>query len=197
MGQYHSNNESNATNVLTTIVLIIIIVGTVVFGLDLLGDKVTVEAETAEVTHTETQDVAEAPTEVVVEVAQEPTTEPTVAPTEALTLEPTVVPVVEVTPAEADTALDPEAVARGEISFVLCSACHGMDARGVAGLGKDLVASEFVSGLTDEELLAFIKVGRPVWDPANTTGVDMPPRGGNPALMDEQIMDIIAYIRSL
>jgi hypothetical protein len=27
--------------------------------------------------------------------------------------------------------------------------------------------------------------------------VDMPPKGGNPALTDAQIMDIIAFIRSL
>ena len=57
--------------------------------------------------------------------------------------------------------------------------------------------SDFVKGLSDQELLAFIKKGRPTSDPANTTGVDMPPKGGNPSLTDQQILDIIAYIRSL
>ena len=49
----------------------------------------------------------------------------------------------------------------------------------------------------DDELLTFIKTGRPIWDAENTTGIDMPPKGGNPALNDDDIVAIIAYIRSL
>jgi disulfide bond formation protein DsbB len=94
-------------------------------------------------------------------------------------------------------AYDPELVARGQTSFILCSACHGPDARGLPGLGKDMLASEFILSLTDEELLDFIKVGRPVWDATNTTGVDMPAKGGNPAMTDEDVMAVIAYIRTL
>lgn len=78
-----------------------------------------------------------------------------------------------------------------------CSACHGPNGEGVQGLGKDMQHSEFIAGLSDEELLAFIKTGRPIGDPLNTTGVDMPPKGGNPALNDEQLMDIIAFMRSI
>lgn len=92
---------------------------------------------------------------------------------------------------------DPALVAQGETLFALCAACHGPDARGLPNLGKDLVTSEFVAGLTDEALLEFIKVGRPLWDPNNTTGIDMPGKGGNPALTDEEILAIIAYIRTL
>ncbi len=95
------------------------------------------------------------------------------------------------------TAYDAELVALGEQQFTLCAACHGADARGVPNLGKDLIDSEFVQSLTDEELLDFIKTGRPIWDPMNTTGVDMPPRGGNPSLTDDDILAIIAYIRTL
>lgn len=96
------------------------------------------------------------------------------------------------------SALDPAMVAEGQTLFTsACTACHGMDARGVTGLGKDLVASEFVHSISDEELIAFIKTGRPAWDPANTTGIDMPPKGGNPAITDEQLASIVAYIRSL
>ncbi len=79
----------------------------------------------------------------------------------------------------------------------ICSACHGMDARGIENLGKDLIDSEFVDGLSDDELLTFIKLGRPIWDAENTTGIDMPPKGGNPALTDDQILAVIAYIRTL
>src|SRR5690606_18316969 len=81
--------------------------------------------------------------------------------------------------------------------FALCAACHGPEGYGIPNLGKDLVNSEFVHSLTDEDLLTFIKTGRPLWDPLNTTGIDMPPKGGNPALTDEDIMALIAYLRSL
>ncbi|MCA9987190.1 MAG: cytochrome c [Anaerolineales bacterium] len=90
---------------------------------------------------------------------------------------------------------DPEA---GEDKFnEVCIACHGPGGVGIEGLGKPFTTSDFLLAQSDEELLAFIKKGRPVGDPTNTTGVDMPPKGGNPALTDEQIMDIIAYVRTL
>jgi mono/diheme cytochrome c family protein len=78
-----------------------------------------------------------------------------------------------------------------------CAACHGPDAKGLPTLGKDLTTSEFAKEKTDQELLAFIKVGRPVSDPLNTTNVDMPPKGGNPALSDQDLLNIIAYVRTL
>ena len=92
---------------------------------------------------------------------------------------------------------DPERVSQGESLFVLCAACHGPDARGLPGLGLDLITSQFVEEYSDEALLDFVLIGRPVWDPANTSGVDMPPKGGNPALTDEDIRKIIAYMRTL
>ena len=60
-----------------------------------------------------------------------------------------------------------------------------------------MTTSEFIAGLSDEELIAFVKVGRRISDPLSTTGVDMPPKGGNPALTDEQLIDIIAFIRTI
>ncbi len=86
----------------------------------------------------------------------------------------------------------------GKTQFdTVCIACHGPGGVGVEGLGKPFTTSEFLLTVDDQELLTFIKTGRPISDPANTTGVDMPPKGGNPALTDEQLMDIIAYIRTL
>jgi disulfide bond formation protein DsbB len=92
---------------------------------------------------------------------------------------------------------DPALIARGKLGFTLCAACHGQDARGLPKLGKDLVTSEFIHTKNDQELLTFVKTGRPSFDPANTTGIDMPPKGGNPALKDDDILAIIAYVRSL
>lgn len=87
---------------------------------------------------------------------------------------------------------------KGKAAFATtCAACHGPNGEGVKGLGKDMTSSEFIAGLSDDELLAFVKVGRPINDPKNTTGVMMPPKGGNPALTDEQLLDIIAFIRTI
>ena len=44
-------------------------------------------------------------------------------------------------------------------------------------------------------MVDFIKVGRDPSDPLNTTGVAMPPKGGNPALDEEDLYDIVAFIR--
>jgi disulfide bond formation protein DsbB len=103
-------------------------------------------------------------------------------------------------PAAQEPAAQPVSMgdpAKGKENFSTCAGCHGPEGKGIEGLGKDMTSSEFIAGQTDEQLLAFVKVGRPATDPLNTVGVDMPPKGGNPALTDAQIMDIIAYIRSL
>jgi mono/diheme cytochrome c family protein len=78
-----------------------------------------------------------------------------------------------------------------------CIACHGPEGLGVSGLGKDLTTSEFVNEKSNSELVAFIKTGRPSSDPLNTTGVDMPPKGGNPALNDTDVLNIVAFMRSI
>ncbi len=78
-----------------------------------------------------------------------------------------------------------------------CRSCHGVGGEGVEGQGKDLRSSEFLRDLDDPALLAFIRAGRPVADPLNTTGKPMPPKGGNPLLKGPQLMDVIAYIRTI
>ncbi len=78
-----------------------------------------------------------------------------------------------------------------------CASCHGEDARGLPNLGKDLVGGSFFKTISDEDLSEFIKKGRPSGDKENTTGMDMPPKGGNPALTDADITAIIAFLRSL
>ena len=84
-----------------------------------------------------------------------------------------------------------------ELFAQACSACHGPDGTGIPGLGKDLIASEFVGGLNDEQLLTYIRTGRDVDDPLNTTGVPMPPSGGRPDLSDDDMLLIIAHIRTI
>jgi mono/diheme cytochrome c family protein len=95
-------------------------------------------------------------------------------------------------------SLDAAKVKAGESIFQsVCAACHGFNAKGIPGLGKPLIGSQFANSLSDDDLLAFIQKGRPVTDPLNTTGVMMPPRGGNPSLKDDDLRNVIAYIRSL
>lgn len=96
-----------------------------------------------------------------------------------------------------NTIVSGDAAVGEELFNQVCIACHGPGGEGIEGLGKDMTTSEFIAGTSDAELLAFIKTGRPIGDPANTTGVDMPPKGGNPALSDEELIDIIAYIRTI
>ena len=89
-------------------------------------------------------------------------------------------------------------VERGQILYrESCQTCHAPDGTGVPGLGNSMVDNEFIQSHTDEELITLIKVGRPASDPENLTGVDMLPYGGNPSLSDQDLQDIVAYLRTL
>jgi disulfide bond formation protein DsbB len=100
--------------------------------------------------------------------------------------------------AAGETAAPAGDAALGQTVFTgTCATCHGPDAMGLPGLGKNLHANAFVAERTDEAMVEFLKVGRPAGDPLNTTGVDMPPKGGNPALTDEDLLNVVAYVRSL
>jgi len=91
---------------------------------------------------------------------------------------------------------DPYAVAagRGAPKFKsVCATCHGLNGKGLPNLGKDLTISQFVRDTSDEDLLTFIKVGRPPMD----GNPEMPAKGGDPSLTDGQISDIIAYMRTI
>lgn len=137
-----------------------------------------------------------APAPKAVAIAAPATATPATAPAQQPA--PTAVAVAPAAHSDAlAVALDAEAVKRGKRTFLNCMACHGKDATGVKNMGKDLVHSPFVGGLSDDDLVAFIKKGRGPTDPGNTTHVAMPPKGGNPALKDDQLKDVVVYLRSL
>lgn len=97
-----------------------------------------------------------------------------------------------------EAILASEAYISGKQHFInTCTGCHQENGRGLPGLGLNIIPSNFVASASDAELERFIRSGRPVSDPNNITGVDMPPRGGNPALQPDHIRDIVAYIRGL
>ena len=143
------------------------------------------------------QPVQEAPPEVVAAQTEaaviiEPTVVAVVPTATAVAAEPTAIA------GELHAAYTTEQVAAGQRVFGgICFACHGQGGVGVAGLGKPLVNSEFVDGMTDEEMVAFLIAGRQPSDPLNTTGQLMPARGGNPMLSDQDLYNVVAYIRSL
>src|SRR4249919_3626475 len=76
-----------------------------------------------------------------------------------------------------------------QIFITLCATCHAADGTGVKGLGKNLVTSEYVHKASDEQLVQLIERGREAKDSLNTTGIAMPPKGGNAALTTKDIED--------
>ena len=98
--------------------------------------------------------------------------------------------------AEASTTIS-TATERGASLYTTCAGCHGASGEGVSGLGVSLTNNDFVERLSDDELVAFIKVGRAADDPENKTGQVMPPWGGNPSLTEPDLHDLVAFLRML
>jgi len=92
---------------------------------------------------------------------------------------------------------DEEVQAGIEIYNLACVSCHGPEGIGVEGLGKPWVDSEFINSRSNDEMLTFLIEGRASDHPDNTTGISMMPRGGNPNLTDDDLLDLIAYMRTL
>lgn len=90
------------------------------------------------------------------------------------------------------------AKAKGKVIYnKTCIACHGEGGLGVENLGKNWTTSEFIANSSDDELIAFIKVGRTIDDPMSAGNAPMPPYGGDPTLNDEDLKNIVVYMRSL
>ncbi len=95
-------------------------------------------------------------------------------------------------------SLDLPAIRRGREQYLgTCTACHGPNGEALPNLGKDLRHSEFVATQSDSQMRMFMKLGRNTWDAENTTGVAMPPKGGNPMLTDDDLVDIVHFLRYL
>ena len=91
-----------------------------------------------------------------------------------------------------------QSAAAGQRLFMAnCGLCHGQNAEGKPKLGKGLHDNDFVDSLSDDDLVIFLQEGRRANHPLNERGVDMPPRGGNPGLTDDDLRQVVAYLRSL
>lgn len=123
------------------------------------------------------------------EVAAEST--PATTPTPG----PTATPLPEAT-ASADNGQGD--AAQGRIYYEeTCAGCHGEAGEGVPGLGLPLIDSPLVVYAPDLELMIFLRVGRPADHPDNTLGVSMPPSGGRTDWGNQEMLDIVAYLRQL
>ncbi len=80
------------------------------------------------------------------------------------------------------------------VFFENCSACHGEDAMGIDDFGVQLHDSAFITAVTDDELINFIKQGRDETHDNNTTGLIMPPID---YLEDGEYKALITYLRTL
>ncbi|MDP7005337.1 MAG: cytochrome c [Phycisphaerales bacterium] len=78
-----------------------------------------------------------------------------------------------------------------------CASCHGADGQGLPELSPNLIGSEFIAKSSDEELIEYITIGRKADDPNSVMNLEMPPKGGNPMLKENDILSIVAYIRTL
>lgn len=95
-------------------------------------------------------------------------------------------------------ALEPGDAGAGRTLYLrTCMSCHGASGEGLPGLGMPLRSSSFVADMDDAGLVRFVEKGRAKSDPLNTTGMVMLPKGGNPSLKGQDLMDIVAFLRVL
>lgn len=86
-----------------------------------------------------------------------------------------------------------EQARRGRELFIVCAACHGLDARGTE-LGPSLRDPEWIAGSgTHEEIQAVIRTGVP--EPEEFP-IPMPAGGGG-TFDAEQVRDLAAYVFAL
>jgi disulfide bond formation protein DsbB len=96
------------------------------------------------------------------------------------------------------TGIDGADPTKGQVLYMqTCTACHGQNLGGMPHQGISLRDSKFIAATNDRKLVAFIKMGRKPADAKNTTGLLMPPRGGNPALDDDALASIVAFLRQV
>jgi cytochrome c len=78
-----------------------------------------------------------------------------------------------------------------------CIVCHGANYQGMPHQGVSLRDSKFIASNSDEALWNFLKSGRKPTDKASLLKLEMPPRGANPSLDDEDLMDVVVFLRTV
>lgn len=89
-------------------------------------------------------------------------------------------------------AADDLVAAGKDVYSQTCIACHGADGKGAIPGVRNLTEADGALAKSDDELIENISNG------LQTPGsfMAMPPKGGNPALTDEDIRAVLAYLRA-
>lgn len=96
------------------------------------------------------------------------------------------------------SGLDGADASKGQVLYMqTCTTCHGQNLQGMPHQGVNLRDNKFVATTNDRNLIAFLKKGRQPADPKSTTKLLMPPKGGNPALDDDALANIVAFLRQV
>jgi mono/diheme cytochrome c family protein len=83
-------------------------------------------------------------------------------------------------------------VAGQKIFVSACATCHGSKGEGIPGMSRDMTQSQLIASKTDQELVEFTKLGGVPGEPPV-----MLPKGGAPSLTDQNLVDVVAYLRTL
>lgn len=103
---------------------------------------------------------------------------------------------VEVVESDPNAAIDPKVMEEGKTAFALCSACHGADGAGVAGLAPPLANSEWVTGPVENPIRIVL---RGLEGPITVAGKDYTfpaPMAALPHFTDDQIAAVLTYVRN-
>lgn len=94
-------------------------------------------------------------------------------------------------------ALKGDAAAGQKLFALTCVTCHGPTGDGLNNLAPSLRTSDFLQSADMAAITRVVKLGRAVNDPANKSGKVMPAKGGNPFLTDQQLADLVAFVKSI
>jgi len=98
--------------------------------------------------------------------------------------------------ADASMALQGDPMIGEQLFTSTCATCHGSDRQGMPEQGVSLRGSAFLMRTPDHALLNFLRIGRPANDRASMTGRVMPAKGGNRQLTDQDLVDIIRFLKN-
>lgn len=102
-----------------------------------------------------------------------------------------------ITPAVAlDWSRTPDLQHGQRVYAISCASCHGPSGRGLPYQGAPLDRSSFLAQRTDRQVLQMIKLGRTADDPNSVMRLPMPAKGGYSHLSDNDLHDVVAYIRT-
>ena len=75
-----------------------------------------------------------------------------------------------------------------------CVECHGVEAQGIPHMGMDLRNNDFVAKSAVADVIKYIRSGH---GPTPQFPSGMPPGGFAPDATDQQLADIVAWLKSL